>query len=70
MTEFPFLNIPFLIDPFVLPLGVVGPWLGRLGPINDNFAGSNNGFFAGDGPIDGVGEGDDDDTGGDFFGVF
>ena len=54
----------------MLPLGVVGPWLGRLGPINDNFAGSNNGFFAGDGPIDGVGEGDDDDTGGDFFGVF
>ena len=54
----------------MLPLGVVGPWLGRLGPINDNFAGSNNGFFAGDGPIDGVGDGDDDDTGGDFFGVF
>ena len=55
----------------MLPLGVVGPWLGRLGPIKDNFAGSNNGFFARDGPeIDGVGEGDDDDTGGDFFGVF
>ena len=53
----------------MLPLGVVG--FGLLGPIKDNFAGSNNGFFAGDGPeIDGVGEGDDDDTGGDFFGVF
>ena len=53
----------------MLPLGVVG---GLLGPIKENFAGSNNGFFAGDGPIDGVGEGDDDDTelGGDFFGVF
>ena len=57
-----------MIEPFVLPFGVVG---GLLGPIKDNFDGSNNGFFAGDGPeIDGVGEGDDDDTGGDFFGVF
>ena len=66
----PFLNIPFLIElPLVLPLGdVVG---GLLGPIKDNFAGSNNVFFDGGGPTDGVGEGEDDtELGGDFFGVF
>ena len=69
--------IPFLIEPpFVvvwLPLGVVVVGVGGLlGPIKDNFAGSNNGFFDGGGwPPDGVGEGDDDtELGGDFFGVF
>ena len=70
---FPFLNIPFEPVPFVfwLPLGVVVGVGGLLGPIKDNFAGSNNGFFDGGWPLDGVGEGDDDtELGGDFFGVF
>ena len=61
------------MKPFVWPLDVVivGVDCGLLGPIKDNFAGSNNVFFDGGGPpLDVFGEGDNDtELGGDFFGV-